>query len=200
MTARSPRGSLIPGLTLLLATLTLSPTQANGSAQPESSIPDCGTVALYNLLRLKGIDVNVPQIEAHLPAPTAAGRSMRDLRDAARELGLKLSAISLKEAGAIDRPMLAFLKDGARGHFVVIRPVGHTGRLAQVIDLDQPPRVVDKSALFSDRTWTGFALVPGRLNALPLALSGLIGTFAVILLIMSLTSRFREIPSARQSS
>jgi hypothetical protein len=56
--------------------------------------------------------------------------------------------------------MLVFLKLGVHGHYAVIRPVGISGNLLQIIDLTRGPEVVDKKALFSSPEWTGLALVP----------------------------------------
>ncbi len=64
------------------------------------------------------------------------------------------------EERAIDRPMLVFLNRGEHGHFLVLRPVGTTGKLVQVVDSVNPPAVIDKTALFAAKSWTGLALIP----------------------------------------
>jgi hypothetical protein len=58
--------------------------------------------------------------------------------------------------------MIVFLKRPQHGHFQVVRPVGHTGKLAQVIDASSSPEIVDRLAMFTSPEWTGIALVPDR--------------------------------------
>ena len=65
-----------------------------------------------------------------------------------------------------------FLKSGPEGHFIVVRPVGHTGRLVQVLDGELNPNVGDAEWLFASPSWTGLALVPHRTNYLALAAAG----------------------------
>lgn len=88
---------------------------------------------------------------------------MKDLRDAARACGLKLIGVHLeKNSDAIDRSMLVFSRRGTHGHFVVIRPVGHTGKLVQVIDSARGSELVDKADLVTSPDWTGLALIPSQ--------------------------------------
>ena len=100
-----------------------------------------------------------------------------------RLIGIRLE----KSVDAIDRPMLVFLKRGSHGHFVVIRPIGHTGKLVQVIDSARGTEVVDKSDLINSPDWTGLALIPVRTDwqynlALGLALViGLLVAFRLVL-------------------
>ena len=71
-----------------------------------------------------------------------------------------MSGVLLKKReDAIDRPMLVFLRRKGHGHYVVVRPVGHTGKLVQVIDNFGPPEVVDKATLLASPVWTGIALL-----------------------------------------
>jgi hypothetical protein len=44
----------------------------------------------------------------------------------------------------------------------VIRPVGHSGKLVQVLDPNRDPEVLDADRLERSRSWTGLALVPRR--------------------------------------
>ena len=55
--------------------------------------------------------------------------------------------------------MIAFLK---RGHYVLVRPVGHTGKLVQVLNGVEPTRIMDKEVLFASSEWTGLVLAPRR--------------------------------------
>lgn len=129
-----------------LVTVQLSVTLA-GTTSGKNSIPiDCGTLSLYNLLRLENVGIELSRIEAHLPARSAGEHSMKDVLNAAKALGIKLKGVTLrKEVKAIDQTMIVFLKRGEHGHFLVIRPVGHTGKLVQVIDSAEPPDVIDKA-------------------------------------------------------
>ncbi len=88
---------------------------------------------------------------------------MKELREAARSFGLRLDGVFIgKKAELIDRPILVFLKVDRKGHFLVVRPVGHTGKLAQVIDSNQQTRVMEKSDLVASDQWTGLVLAPRR--------------------------------------
>jgi Peptidase C39 family len=121
---------------------------------------DCGTLALYNLLRFEGRSADLATISSHLPAMPAAGYSMKDLRDAAGACGTRLVGIRLKgSARELDRPMIAFL---AQGHFVVIRPVGHTGKLVQILDGVDGSEITGKKVVLSSPGWTGLVLVRDR--------------------------------------
>ena len=94
---------------------------------------------------------------------------MKELKDAAAHLGLRLRGVSLpREPGVIDRPILAFLQGKSHGHFVVVRPTGHTGHLVQIIDDVGDPRVIDSTRLFAEPWWTSTALVPPRTNWSPI--------------------------------
>jgi hypothetical protein len=149
-------------------------------AEPKVVTPttlDCGPVAVYALFQIEGRPTPIETIAAKLPPPRPDGFSMKELRDASSSLGLTLDGVYLgQDVAAIDRPMLVFLKVDRQGHFLVIRPVGHTGTLVQVIDSGQPPRVMDKAELVSSDQWTGVALVPRRTNWTLMTTLGLLAT------------------------
>lgn len=133
---------------------------------------DCGAKSLSILLRLEGRPTDLSRLEDGLPAPTPRGYSMRELREAARACGLRLLGVRLPRGDrAPDRPAIVFLKRGPHGHYVVIRPVGHTGKLVQVLDPNREPEVMDASRLYASPEWTGLALVPRRPNW-PLRVAG----------------------------
>jgi hypothetical protein len=124
---------------------------------------DCGTISLGALLILEGHPIEPSILLDELGHSLPDGPSMAALRKAASAGGLTLRGVILnREDRAIDRPMIVFLKRSEHGHFQVIRPVGHTGKLAQVIDANLPPFVIDKRALFESPEWTGIALIPLR--------------------------------------
>lgn len=135
-------------------------------ADRESEALDCGTQALYAMLRLERGEVDVDAVRASLPARPPSGYTMRHLRDAASARGLTLVGVKLPSGDrAPDRPALAFLKVAPHGHYVVLRPVGQSGRLVQVIDsAKRHPEVLDADLLYRSPSWTGLALVPRRPN------------------------------------
>ena len=86
---------------------------------------------------------------------------MADLRAASAQNGVRLRrAKFVKGDGPLDRPAIAFLSLANEGHFVVLRPVGVTGTMVQVLDPPFAPRVVDYKDILSGRQWTGRVLVP----------------------------------------
>ena len=137
--------------------------EAEGSLTPAPVEVDCGLASLYLLLQLRGYAVDLSALRAHLPPRPAAGYSMMELRDAAGRLGLPLVGVHLQSGDSVpDTPLLAFLNRGGHGHFLVIHPVGHTGRMVQVFDGFQGPVVMDWADLYKSPEWTGLALVPHR--------------------------------------
>jgi Peptidase C39 family len=141
------------------------PLYAQDKPDAEPTDNDCGLLALYNLFCLEGRPRDLSEIKAHLPVPAPDGYSMMELRDAARACGVNLTGFKLKTSDrAPDRPMLLFLKGIRHGHYVAVRPVGHTGKLVQVLDFNLDPIVVDAGKLCALPEWTGFALVPDRPN------------------------------------
>lgn len=152
---------------LALAVVTVPQVTADQTTQwiDPAEVYDCGTMALYTLLQLEGQSVELHRIETHLPSPTTEGFSMAELRDAARACGLKLAGICMpRRDPAFDRPMLVHLGVGQHGHFVVVRPVGHTSKMVQMLDGTYPPRLLDAADLYASPGWTGLALVPVRPN------------------------------------
>lgn len=141
-----------------------TPSRGDVGGQPIGTAYTCGVLALDVLCRLEGVQAGPEPIRSHLPdAP--AGNSLAELRDAARLVGLELRGARLGTGDwPLDRPALVHLDEGRAGHFVVIRPVGHTGTLVQVIDPTRAVEVRDAAALFADRSWTGMALVPLRMR------------------------------------
>jgi ABC-type bacteriocin/lantibiotic exporter with double-glycine peptidase domain len=183
--------------TLLLAPLlvwtapTLTPIQMDraGPVDPaQTTEHDCGTLALYRLLRLLDNPVPLAMVQAALPDMPRSGFSMRQLRDAAGTLGVSLRGVRLlSDAHPPRTPFLCFLDTSPHGHFAVARPVGHTGTLIQVIDGLEDPLVLDAADFFRKPEWTGLALVPSD-RTLPLTVHILAGLvlFLVLVLVMKL--------------
>jgi ABC-type bacteriocin/lantibiotic exporter with double-glycine peptidase domain len=170
-------------LLLLVAIAADSPGSGPETERLRDADPwDCGTVALYHLLRLEGHPVELSRLQAVLGAVGRDGRSFRDLRRAGRQFGLALDAVLLaKGRTCISGPTLAFLKNGPEGHFVVVRPVGHTGVLVQMLDGEQAPVVLDAQPLFDSPLWTGLALVPHRTNYFALGAASVSSCCAIAL-------------------
>lgn len=153
---------------------------------------DCGTIAVHTVLALEGRAMPIDTLRAHLPAPSPKGHSMAELRAAAKACGLALTGVKLPRSNdAPDRPALVFLKQEDHGHFLVVRPVGHSGKLIQVIDSTGDPVVMDAVDLYASSQWTGLALIPVRPNwPLRIALgSTVFSGFAFVLLLAASRSR-----------
>ena len=85
-------------------------------------------VRVYHVLHLTGRPTELDDIRSALPEPAHGGRSILELRNAAATCGLRLDAVVLpKRRSAISGPTLLFVKQRKEGHFMVVRPVGHTG-------------------------------------------------------------------------
>jgi len=144
------------GLGLLLAA-----GRAPGRAESADATPDCGVMALYNLLNVSGRSASLEDVLAASPASGGDGRSMLELKRTASRLGLELVGRLVEDRRtAPTSPWIAYIDDEQHGHYLVVRPVGHTGRLIQVLDGLAPPRVVDAADYFSRPGWTGLVLVP----------------------------------------
>lgn len=123
----------------------------------------CGVSALFSLCRLEGNAVILTSVSKALPDHGIAGHSLAELKQAADALGLPLNGVRIESTDwPLDRPALVHLDRKPHGHFVVIRPVGHSGRLVQIIDGVDEPEVVEVVRLFTSPEWTGAALVPLR--------------------------------------
>jgi predicted double-glycine peptidase len=146
---------------VLYLAMVVVPRVARADEEDHLTSIDCGPSALYNLSRLVGQPIGLEQIRSHLPTDRRGNFSMEELSRSALACGLRLRGVLLakNEGRAIDRPMLVFLNRGEHGHFLVVRPLGTSGKLVQVVDSANPPRVMDKSALLAAKSWTGLALI-----------------------------------------
>lgn len=171
MTRRASRACAI-GLGLGLAIVGQAPGD-DGPPELRDAPYDCGTKAIYFVLQFEGRSVDPDRIVAVLneSSPSVVGnsspqgRSMEDLRDAAARLGLVLDGVRWLRGGPTpDRPVIAFLDRKPHGHFIAVRPVGHSGKLVQVFDGESPPEVIDASRLTASSEWTGLILTPHRPN------------------------------------
>ncbi len=121
---------------------------------------DCGINALYVLMKLEGRPVALERLASALPPSQPEGYLMAELAAASRSLGLPLEGTKLGKVGARpNRPVIVFVNRSGKGHFAVLRPVGTTGTMIQVIDPPYPPRLLDYERLPEMGNWTGRALV-----------------------------------------
>lgn len=155
-------------------------------ALAESSEPqfDCGPHTLFLLLRTLGFDVGVEELERILPPRHPEGYSMAELQAAARAFGLRLRGVRFdREDVPLDRPAIARLDQGTAGHFVLLRPVGRTGTMVQILEPQFAPSITDYGPLISGPAWTGQLLVPTsrmeRLAPYLIASALLAGAFAL---------------------
>lgn len=149
---------------------------ASAAGAPASTV-DCATASLYAFLRFAGRPAELSRLRATLPPRHPEGYSMKDLQDAGRRFGVR--CVGVVERGgkrAPDGPRLAFMKRGEHGHFLALRPVGHTGRLVQIIDAGREPAILDTDRLYASPEWTGLVLAPSR----PIPIRGLMGWLAVV--------------------
>ncbi len=139
----------------------LAITVNDGAAEPNQVTKlDCGVNALFVLLQVEGHGVTLDRIESVLPPRHPDGYSMAELSAAAGSFGVHLDGIRFAKADkALTRSAIAFLKDGKGGHFAVLRPVGTTGTMVQVIDPPSAPWIADYDRVFSAKPWTGRILV-----------------------------------------
>lgn len=168
-----PCWSLIVLLTFTFA----QPVSTRASEAGGTTTLDCGVNALYLLLQLEGRPVTFDRLESMLPPRHPDGYSMAELSGASRSLGLSLEGVRFAKGDKpLTRPAIAFFKDAKGGHFMVLRPVGTTGTMVQVIDPPNVPLIADYDWVFESRPWMGRILVPGSpwyvRNAIPLMLAG----------------------------
>ena len=142
--------------------------------------------ALYTLLKLEGHPCDLRAIEAALPPPRVEGYNMRELKYAAQRCGLSVDGVRLpRDESALDCSAIMFVRCNGHGHYFVVRPVGHTGKLVEIIDSGRNLDVVDYSALRARSEWAGLALIPYRFNLY----AWIAGTFAAPFLALSLACR-----------
>ncbi len=144
--------------TLLILGFKLThPTSAEEVGPP----PDCATSALFVLLQTEGRPASLERVRTELGGRHKDGYSLSELAGAAGRLGLPLRGVRFGEGDSpLDRSAIVFIQEAQGGHFAVLRPVGTTGTMVQVIDPPMPPQIVDYDRLFRDSPWTGKILVP----------------------------------------
>jgi ABC-type bacteriocin/lantibiotic exporter with double-glycine peptidase domain len=143
-----------------LIVLLVPAANVRAAATDERTKLDCGVNALFILLRLEGRPVSLDRLLDSLPPRHPDGYSMDELTAASRTLGLELEGIRFAKGDEPPkRPAIAFVKDDRGGHFAVLRPVGTTGTMVQVIDPPSPPWIGDFDRIIGTKIWTGRILV-----------------------------------------
>lgn len=144
---------------------------------------DCGVNAFFILLRIEGRPVTLDRMNAVLPPRRVDGYSIAELKAAARSLGLDLDGVRFTKGDeALKRPAIAFFHDAKGGHFAVLRPVGTTGTMVQVIDPPSAPWIADYDRLFAMKPWTGRILTPSDSLSLRQAILVVMGAAGVAFL------------------
>ena len=147
-------------VTTSLLLLLVIAIHAEAAGTGEMTNLDCGVNALFLLLRLEGRPVTLDSLLSVLTSHDPQGYSMAELIVAARSLGVELEGVEFgKGNGALNRPAIAFFKDAKGGHYAVLRPVGTTGTMVQVIDPPRVPWIVDYDRVFSAKPWTSRILI-----------------------------------------
>lgn len=166
------------------------------AAPDEATTLDCGVNALFVLLQLEGRGLTFERIEEALTKRDPRGYSMAELRVAAGKLGLSLEGVRFTKGDkALPRPAIVFLQGDKGGHFAVLRPVGTTGTMVQVIDPPYPPWITDYDRLFAEASWTGRILIARDSWPSPIALLG--ATLATLIVVATLLLRLRKARSQR---
>lgn len=184
-------------ITVALAVLSASSPFGLGREVPSTmtittSPYDCGTLAIYALTRAENRQVSLADIARALPAQRAQGYSMKELKNAAAEFDCPLRGVLLRADWKLDRPAIVFLNEQGHGHFVVIRPVGESAKLVQVLELRETPYILDMSDLRASPSWTGLALIPERPNWPAWIAAGVAALSAGALAWMFIAKRFRK--------
>ena len=151
---------VIPWLAAVPVLWMASEAIAADNAAEKGRPPDCGVNALFLLLNLEGRPITIDRLERALPARNPQGYSMAELSAASQAMGLPLDGVKFDKGDEpLDRPAIAFFKDAKAGHFALLRPVGATGTMVQLIDPPHAPQILDYSRLFQSKTWTGRVLI-----------------------------------------
>ena len=149
----------IPIVTILVVGVLIGTPVKSAETQQDPS--DCGAKSLVLLLSLLGHKISIQDVLATLPPNRAQGVSLSDLQASARALGLRLRGVNLDARNIpLTKPAIAFVKLQDSGHFVVLRPVGVTGKIVHDIDPPSAPFIMDYDRLLGGAAWTGRVLIP----------------------------------------
>ena len=148
--------------------------------------------ALFILFHLEGRSVTLGELEAALPPRNPRGYSMAELTKAAMSFGLRLEGVRFNKGDKpLDRPGIAFVKNENSGHFLVLRPVGVTGTMVQVIDPPSAPWITDYDRVLLAKPWTGRILLARDRWNVKTAAPLLIAAGGLILVVITFHRRLR---------
>ncbi|RUL81427.1 cysteine peptidase family C39 domain-containing protein [Tautonia sociabilis] len=164
MTTRVARLLVLFGLIAGLCVTPREPASATGPARDASAEPgaghSCGALALALFGRLQGLAWDPAEVDRRLGPDSGPGHSMAQLIRTANAMGLSLRGVRLDPAAwPMSGPAILHLQRGRAGHFVVIRPVGQSGRLVQLLDPPSTSEVLELDRLARSPEWTGAAIV-----------------------------------------
>ena len=127
----------------------------------EPHLLDCGPNSLFILLKLTGHEADLNAITRSLPPRDSAGYSLSELQTAASKFGLRLNGVRFdKRNSPLSQPAIAYIMTLGEGHFIILKPVGVTGKMVQIIDPPSAPVITDYDQLLAARSWTGRLLIP----------------------------------------
>jgi hypothetical protein len=149
-------------------------------ARTETDRVTCAVEALYLYLQTVSREVPLRKLASEFSPPNRGGHSMYEIARVARRHGVGLTGIALKgRSRTLREPMIAYLKRSDHSHFVVLRPIGTSGELVQVLDPSGGIRSVDYDAFQKIAGWTGMVLVRTKpslfLRATPWLISSVVG-------------------------
>ena len=145
---------------LLNLSIVVQAGQQRSTAPDKPELYECGVLSLYTFLRLNNVAVKLQDLDDVINPSQTDGHTLKELRDAGKKFGLRLIGVHLRKGQTISAPVIIYFKSGRHGHYAVLRPVGHTGKLVQLMDTLAPvPEVSDFSVVTSRTDWTGICLM-----------------------------------------
>jgi hypothetical protein len=122
---------------------------------------DCGVRALYSLFQLEQHPISLERLLASLPKRDPKGYSISELSKCANSNGMNVKAIQLdKNHSRLNRPIIVLYLIRDQGHYLLINPIGISGKLVQTIEYPYPPKIISYQNLFNNLAFTGRAIVP----------------------------------------
>jgi hypothetical protein len=126
---------------------------------------NCASFALFYLLKLERRGIPLGEISKAMPIDGREGTSMKEIAESARKWGVVLRPMAIdKPAAYPDNQVVAFLREGTGGHYIVTRSVGRRHTMVQVLDRTNDPVIIDIADLLRSPEWSGLAFVPERPN------------------------------------
>ena len=161
-------------------------------AQPSSDEKQCGVNALYIVAKLYDIPCDLESLSTQFPPGNPEGYSMQDVQTAASKIGIRLEGVKCnKEAFPQNKIAIVRVTHEQSGHFIVVRPIGTTGKMVQVLDPLAEPYVIDVERLTNSEGWTGHLLVYNPLSPYWM-LAGLCAFATMVGLIFALYLKRRQ--------